>query len=262
MNAEIHLLTGAYALDALSEAERATFETHLDECHSCAAEVAELQATAVRLGVAVAVTPPPSLKADVLAAARRVRQLPPSAPAPASTPVDSPAEPSAPPAGNPPSPFSPRALRRHWPTWTAGLAAAACLVVAVVFGVQAASAERESRQAQQQLDQMLVVLSAPDAKIATASAGDSRVTAVVSYSQGKVAFMARAMPPLPDDRSYQVWSIGPSGMHSVGVMSTGADPAPVLGDLADGERIGVTIEPLGGSVAPSADPVMEFDLPA
>lgn len=315
MNAEIHTLTGAYALDALSEGERESFEHHMAECTSCAAEVAELQATTTRLGMAVAVTPPPAMKAQVLAAARRVRQLPPNAPQvdlPDGRPshedlsgrradtgpirrIDTrPTDPtgstdtgrtgSGPagsggsgsaghgptgPAGTGPGSDgdsgtggSVRFLRRRWPTWTTGLAAAACLVVAVVFGVQSFSAQRETQQAQEQLDLVMSVLSAPDARLATAALGDSRATAVVSQSQGKVAFMARGMPPLPDDRSYQVWSIGPTGMHSVGVMGPGAEPAPVLGELADGDRIGVTIEPLGGSATPSADPIMEFDLPA
>ncbi len=245
MNADIHTLTGAYALDALSETERAVFEHHMAECGPCAAEVAELQDTAARLGVAAAVTPPPSMKREVLAAARRVRQLPPE-PLPVTPPAVEP----------------PRVIRPRWQVWTAGAAAAACLVVAAVFGAQAFSAQRETRQAQEQLDLMLSVLSAPDAEIATGALGDSRATAVVSQSQGKVAFMVRGMPPLPEDRSYQVWSIGPTGMHSVGVFATGADPAPVLGALADGTRIGITIEPKGGSTTPSTDPVMELDLPA
>jgi anti-sigma-K factor RskA len=271
MNAEIHTLTGAYALDALSEAEREGFEHHLAECESCTAEVAELQATSTRLGMAVAVTPPPAMKAQVLAAARRVRQLPPSGPLvdlagpvqdhrPSGTGHSTDHGPAVRGSG-PGDSGTVRFLRRRWSTWAPALAAAACLVVAVVFGVQSFSAQRESQQAQEQLDLVMTVLSAPDARIATASSGDSRATAVVSQSQGKIAFMARDMPPLPEDRSYQVWSIGPTGMHSVGVMASGAEPAPVLGDLADGRSVGVTIEPLGGSTTPSADPIMEFALP-
>ena len=38
----IHLLTAAYALDALSDEERAGFAAHLEECDACAAETAEL----------------------------------------------------------------------------------------------------------------------------------------------------------------------------------------------------------------------------
>ena len=37
---DLHKLTGAYAVDALDELERARFEQHLTECDDCRAEVA------------------------------------------------------------------------------------------------------------------------------------------------------------------------------------------------------------------------------
>ena len=74
---ELHLLTGAYALDALDPAERAAFEEHLATCESCQAEVKELRATAGLLGAAAAETPPPSLKERVMAEVDRTRQDPP-----------------------------------------------------------------------------------------------------------------------------------------------------------------------------------------
>jgi len=77
MTAELHMLTGAYALDAVSDVDRAEFERHLGECDACRQEVAELRATGARLGVAAAVDPPPSLKPAVLADVARTRQLPP-----------------------------------------------------------------------------------------------------------------------------------------------------------------------------------------
>jgi anti-sigma-K factor RskA len=247
VNAEIHTLTGAYALDALSDAERAMFEQHMAECASCAAEVAELQDTAVRLGSAVAVTPPAELKSRVLANVRRVRQLPPISTDPAST----------------------GSLRPRWQVWAAGLAAAASFVAAVVFGAQWTAAndrahrgDERAAQAQAQLDAVAAVLTAPDAKITTATLNGARATAVVSHSQGKVAFTARDMPPLPSGRSYQAWLISPSGMKSVGLLASGAEPSALVGDLAPGETgIGVTVEPLGGSTQPSGDPVMQLDLP-
>jgi anti-sigma factor RsiW len=54
---DLHRLTGAYALHALSDEENASFERHLAGCASCAQETAELSATAARLGLAVATTP-------------------------------------------------------------------------------------------------------------------------------------------------------------------------------------------------------------
>jgi anti-sigma-K factor RskA len=135
-------------------------------------------------------------------------------------------------------------------------------VFAGVFAAQWVSADREVTQAQRQLDAVAAVLAAPDAKITTATVGGSRATVVVSHSQGKVAFVARSMPQLPADRSYQAWLIGPSGPRSVGVLAAGTDPTPLVGDLAsDQRRIGVTIEPRGGSSQPSGDLVMQLELP-
>src|SRR6202042_2246180 len=75
---ELHLLTGSYALDALSDEERAEFEKHLDECPSCAEEVRGLLETASRLAMATAVTPPAGMRRRALAAAPLTRQVPPT----------------------------------------------------------------------------------------------------------------------------------------------------------------------------------------
>lgn len=77
-NAELHTLTGAYALQALPEAERRDFERHLGDCEACAVEVRELSETATRLGLAVARTPPPELRERVLREITDVRQDSPS----------------------------------------------------------------------------------------------------------------------------------------------------------------------------------------
>ena len=73
---ELHLLTGSYALDALPPDEQAEFDKHLAQCPSCAQEVRGLRETAARLALATAVSPPPQLRAGVLAAVPRTRQLP------------------------------------------------------------------------------------------------------------------------------------------------------------------------------------------
>lgn len=63
-----HELAGPYALDALEGAELVRFERHLRTCRTCPDEVRGYTATATRLGLAVATTPPPSLKGAVLGA--------------------------------------------------------------------------------------------------------------------------------------------------------------------------------------------------
>ena len=39
MSDDIHALSGAYAVDALDDVERARFERHLANCEACRAEV-------------------------------------------------------------------------------------------------------------------------------------------------------------------------------------------------------------------------------
>jgi anti-sigma factor RsiW len=103
VSAEPHLLTGAYAADALTETERLAFERHLEACPPCAAEARQLLAAAAGLGAAMA-TPPPAALWD------RVR-----------------AEVAA--ADQVPSAAGPVGWRRRFPSL---LAAAAALVVAVL----------------------------------------------------------------------------------------------------------------------------------
>ncbi len=81
MTTDIHSLSGAYVVDALDDAERLEFEAHLRDCAACQREVAELAAVTEALAEEVAEVPPPSLKADVLAAIDTVRPLPPIVPA-------------------------------------------------------------------------------------------------------------------------------------------------------------------------------------
>ena len=76
---DLHVLTGSYVLDALSETEREEFERHLQFCPICDAEVRGLRETAARLALACAVNPPARMERHVLAATYRTRQLPPLA---------------------------------------------------------------------------------------------------------------------------------------------------------------------------------------
>ena len=77
MRDDLHMLSGSYVLDALSEPERESFERHLQHCALCGTEVRGLRETAARLGLAKTLDPPPQLRYRVLSAAHRIRQLPP-----------------------------------------------------------------------------------------------------------------------------------------------------------------------------------------
>jgi len=57
---DIHALSGAYAVDAVDDIERASFERHLASCPTCRAEVASLREASALLADAATTTPPPS----------------------------------------------------------------------------------------------------------------------------------------------------------------------------------------------------------
>ena len=77
MSTDLHTLSGAYALHALSSEEAEEFQKHLDACPACRQEVKELQQAAAQMGSSEAIRPPAHLKARVMAAADQMPQMPP-----------------------------------------------------------------------------------------------------------------------------------------------------------------------------------------
>ena len=72
---DLHAHSGAYAVDALDDVERARFERHLAECEDCRAEVQSLREAAALLADDTAAAPPPGLRDRVLADIATVRPL-------------------------------------------------------------------------------------------------------------------------------------------------------------------------------------------
>lgn len=244
MTADIHALTGAYALNAIPELERAAFERHLAECDACAQEVAELQATAARLGGAVAEAPPPELKAAVMAKIGNIRQLPPIGSDGAAAPARA---------------------RNPWPVRVLGMAAAVLLVVSVSMGVVLYRTQSDLEATQARAAAMSEILSAGDAKVITGSAGELSGTVVYSRERGDVLLLANGVPAAPEGKDYQVWLMGgDTPFHSVGLITDAADGRVLItdatGEVATATNIGITIEPDGGSAEPSTAPIMEMEL--
>jgi len=185
-----HALAGAYALDALTSAERTRFARHLTRCATCPGEVRRLFATAAELGLAAATTPPPGLKGRVLAD------------------------------------------------------------VAALSGARAVDAE------------IAALLSAPDALVASGvtSAGGT-ATVVASLRAAAMVFTSTGLPVLPPSSVYELWFIGGGGARPAGLVPL--RPAPVLAQgLSGGDAIGVTVEPAGGSPAPTTTPIVVLTLPS
>lgn len=224
------------------------------------------------------VTPPSELRARVLAAAAREPIEPRDT---ATTDVDSPAPPRA--TGTP----ARQGTSSLWP-W---LAAAAATIVAVGTSLGWISARGEVARLQATIESLranatallnvraeferertdreraAAILSAADvtytALDGVAPAGTARARAYISPSRG-LFFAAEGLPPLPDGRTYQLWTIVRGAPVSHGVFDLPADGrAQVLAQAPPGpiDAVAVTIEPAGGVPAPTGDKVL-VGLPA
>jgi anti-sigma-K factor RskA len=259
--ADPHTLVGAYAMDAVSEQDRSSFERHLGGCDTCQAELHGLRETTARLASATEVRPRDELRAQTVQAALRIPQLPPALP------------------GHPERATLPRSpLARFRPgrthqgrthqgrtrraaSWPLRLAAAALgfAVAAGLIGIVRGMDHRLDT-AQRRSHAIAAVLGAPDAVMLTAKVTTGgRATVVMSHRDRELVFTAAHLAPLPGTRSYELWLMSPAGDRSAGLL-----PAPrngmtgpmVISGLAAGDMVGITVEPASGSARPTSAPIL------
>jgi hypothetical protein len=198
---------------------------------------------ATALAFATAVEPPPALRARVMSAVARTRQF----------------QPEAQPASHKAQP-----VRRAAP-WLTGLAAAAAIVLAVVFGVAQAHTSQQLSQARAQNQAIAAVLAAPDARLITAgTTAGGRAAVVVDAATHRLIVTTSDLPALPAGRVYQLWLIGQATTVSAGLLpaaAVGGQTAPVLAsDLLPGDKLGLTVEPAPGSVHPTTTPILALPI--
>jgi anti-sigma-K factor RskA len=247
---DMHLDTGALALGALPEDERAEVEAHLATCDSCPAELAGFLQTVALLGSVAAETPPASLRRAIMARVAVTPQLPPLSPVDAE-PVAS--SPPTPPAGPRHAADNVVPLRRRWYRRPAALVAAA--IAAVVIGGGTVVAINQLNNQEQQVAQTpeQCVAQAADKQQLAPELGSG--SAIYAPSCAAVTLDVTGLPDLPTDKTYQLWAIaGDAQPRSLGVLdaaSTG-QPQLVTKTTNAGENVlAITTEPAGGSTAPT-----------
>ena len=236
MNTDLHTLSGAYALDALSPEEAADFHKHLAGCRACMDEVRELREAASLMGANEATPAPADLKARIMAAADQLAQLP-----PVTTPT---------PIGG-----ARRADRpRRWTPRLLSAAAAAVLIVAGTFAVTQLQDDEPTYAAP-----VAQVFSAPDARKATVDTSNGgKITIATSQELGKMAVDTEDLAKLDERQVYQLWAITNGAPSSVGVLADVEDGAAM--DMpAEGTEVAITIEPAGGSERPTTQPIVQVD---
>lgn len=231
-----HLPTGAHALDALPDPERAEFETHLGKCQACAEETAGLRETVALLGNAVDHVHPSALRPRVLDAVRFVRQVP---------------------AGVEHVGVS---SRRQGFQRAAALIAAACLVAGTVAGVHGAlTTASTSLVATTAHTPIGDLLAAPDLRLV--SAGDPAGSVALSDSRDEMLFLADGLRTLPPDRTYQLWLVDDHGPRSAGTTRpAGAVTSLLVNGINGVSEAVLTVEPVAGSPSPTSAPVLTIAL--
>lgn len=243
-------LLGARALDALPAAEARAFDAHAAACPRHAAAAEELRAAAMRLAAAPTLAvPPASLRARVLAAV-------------ATTPQDQ----AAATTDYVPTQGAPRRadgrsgskllrLPRRVPLAWAGVAA---VLVAVIIGLTAWNVVLQRRSG----SDVAALASRATSVTPLQATGSAPGGGVVVYYAGdhKALIITEGLPALdPGQHVYQLWAMSDGKPTSLGLV-----PPPVAGssivvvpfDAETQQQVAVSVEPPGGSTAPTSAPVL------
>ena len=231
---------------------------------------------------------------SVLAAMEETPSLP-AAPAPTPAPVR-PAPPTRALAPSSPQPESGlERLRRFlggnffWPSLATG--ALAALLVVAVYAAQTGSrlgtisgqlSDAQSRMAQlqsevdalvqvnRQLEEQiandrnqLAIFANAERAVALAGTPDAPQASGVFYTGPESGLLVlRGLPPLPAEQTYELWLIPgegapvPAGLVQVGDGETHTFPIALAGQPTDFAAVGLSIEPAGGSPAPTGPIVL------
>jgi len=222
---DVHELTAAYALDALDESERETYEEHLAHCERCREELAGLSeaATALAWGVE-APAPPARLRSRILEAAAAERENV--------------------------VPLRPRRL------WRDLSAVAAC--AAVGLGIWAATLSNSldnERAASARAEHAVAIVADPRSRKSELRGGSGMVAVDRS---GHGVLIVNRLPAAPADRTYEAWVIPKGGApRKAGLFRGGGSMTMVQLDetVPKGAVVAATVERSGGVDSPTRTPL-------
>lgn len=272
-------LLGAWALDALDDAERARVDDLIARDPDAAREARSLRETAAVLGEAVAVAAPDAVRLAVLAEVAGTPQTDAgtdpeadgSAPVRAAADVPAPAATSGTPgsaAPTPPAPGAPpRADRTGGSTrpagrrparrrWSAAVAALALLAAIAVPSTVAWRQGQRAAEAEARADRITALLAEPGAQVVSAPV-TSGGTAVAVVTAEAALVTATGVDAPGAGEVYQLW-----------VMRDGSPVPDATTGVTDGtlqirtdayragDALALTVEPEGGSEQPTSEPVV------
>jgi anti-sigma-K factor RskA len=224
---ELLELATPYALDAVSDVERADIERRLATAPrpvaaAFADEVRAVRDTMAVISATTAVEPPARLRAAALTA------------------------------------IAPREKRR--PSWRAAAlasAAAAVVVGAAAFGVGVLTRPHPASTVAEQ------ILAAPDVRTVSRPLGNGTATVVFSHDRNAGVLVMNNVPPPSPGTVYQMWLLSANGPTSAGTMSTAAvapSTTATLTNLGSSTALAFTVEPGTGSPRPTGTILAQLPL--
>jgi anti-sigma-K factor RskA len=236
-----------HGLGTLQGVELMTLENHLRECASCRRELEQLRGDMALLALSTAGPKPPQRSRErlLLAIAKEPRR-------------------------------AQVAVHKIWWTPMRWAAAGVLALVTILLwrenhGLRqyVAALQTNSQKQQQQLQQakdVLGTLTASNASrftlVAAKAPPQPQGKAIYVRDCSRLIFMANNMPALPPHKAYELWLIPmsgapiPAGMFRPDAHGSAMVMNPPLPQGVEAKTFAVTIEPEGGSSAPSTQPLM------
>lgn len=228
----------AYALGALDPIEREPVDRHLADCAACRAEVRAFAETAWAIAETAGRDAPDGLRAAIVARAEReTRPL---------------AEPRGFPAATHRLGIGGRivaALRRPIPL-AAPLALALLLIVSLV-GLAGARRDADGYAA--------ALSGVAGARVVALTGTETALRgSVVIPASGAPAYLILDLPAPPTGKTWEAWVLTGQQPIAAGITAarTGVTTLLLTAPLGAGDGVAVTLEPAGGSQAPTSPPVL------
>ena len=277
-----------YAMGSLPPDEAAVIRAHSAGCDECRAEISRVHLDLAHLALDVPVAQPsagarqrllarvenevslPGFRESAAPASRKLVAMP-SAAARKTEQVDYAARaPHAFPDSTRPDSARPDSARSF--AWTPWVLAAVCLVLAAGMGIdnrglrdRLQQLTQTSQQLQSQANRandILAVLTAPTAQRVTLTAGQvpPQPTGRANYlrDRGQLIFTANNLAALPQGKVYELWLIPvsgapiPAGTFAPDTQGSASVVFPQIPVGVEAKAFGVTVEPAGGSSAPTS----------
>ena len=233
---DVAALISAYALGVLEPDQAEIAERHIAESDACRRAFEDALETSAALALAVAGSEPPAgLRDRIVAAARAER------PPPASARTERAAA---------------LGLRRRLGrllTPSGGFALAG-IAAAIVFALVAVTQHNSASDARDRQAALVSLLASSDARVVPLKAADGSASGRVIVANGRAALIS-SLGAAPSGRTYQAWGIPAGGGRPVPLPTfSGKGAVVILDHVGAYAQVAVTIEPSGGSQAPSQAP--------